>query len=106
MDSPMPSMPNLNPQMPQQQMPVGSKSHTGLIVTIIAVVLVLVAGGVYYMMFWQGAAAPEVVPPAQVQNQATPVADSAAAIDADLGATEDLDVDAEFKDIDADLKTL
>lgn len=103
----MPSMPNLNPQMPQQQMPMGgSKSHTGLIIAIVAIVVLLVAGGAYYMMFWQSAIVPEVTPPAQVQDQAAPAADSTASIDADLGATEDINIDAEFKDIDADLQTL
>lgn len=107
MDSPMPSMPNLNPQMPQQQMPMGgSKSHTGLIIAIVAVVVLLAAGGVYYMMFLQSATMPEVIPPPQVQDQAAPAADSTSAIDADLGTTEDLNIDAEFQDIDTDLQTL
>ncbi|MEK7630406.1 MAG: hypothetical protein AAB417_00025 [Patescibacteria group bacterium] len=106
MDSPMPSMPNLNPQMPQQQAGVAGSSHTGLIIAIVAVVVLVAAGGVYYWMFWQTTIAPDLAPTAEVQDKVAPAADTTSAIDADLGATEDLDIDAEFKDIDADLQTL
>ncbi len=96
-------MPNLNPQMPQRQMPTGGNtSQTGLIIAIVAVVMALIAGGVYYMKFQQSVA----VPPVGVQDQIAPAADSTTSIDADLGATEGINLDAEFQDIDADLKTL
>ncbi|MEK7649486.1 MAG: hypothetical protein AAB367_00790 [Patescibacteria group bacterium] len=103
MDSPTPSMPNLNPQMPQQQ-PQIAGSHTGLIVVVIALAVLAIAGGVYYWMFWQ--TSDVYVPPAQVQNQQAPAADSTSAIEADFNGTEDINLDAEFKDIDADLQTL
>jgi len=102
----MPSMPNLNPQMPQQPARGAGSSHTGLIVAIIAVVVLLAAGSVYYWMFWQGATTPDTTPPPQVQNEPAPAADATSVIDADLNAAEDIDLDAEFKDIDADLQTL
>jgi len=99
-------MPNLNPEMPQQPAQGAGGSHTGLIIAIVAVIVLLVAGGAYYWMFWQNAATPDVTPPPQAQNESVRAADATSAIDADLNATEDVDLDTEFKDIDADLQTL
>lgn len=107
----MDNIKNFNPTIqPAGMQPVGTGQPSKMVIIGVIIVLLIAAGAGYWWLYIRSASAPLPQPPAGIPESSSqnviPEDDSSAVINQEIQAIEVNNTDADFQEVDNDLKQL